>query len=240
MKEEVCENCGGKISPDKVTVKRWYSGKPYIIEDVPVGICQFCGERYYEADTIDKLDVIAQESKEGKVSFAAKGPYSQNKEEKGHTLKRGSEYTDARSGLTATALSTDELVEDLYAELSGRFDLEDSDEDIFALICKAEYLCKKTDIPKELETAVSFYTDKAVKKLEEEIGKEKAKDASEIIFKLSMAAFLSDAKLHNKSLDEVVSFLEDRKLRPRIIKAVEEGIIEGLRKGACLQEGCQR
>ena len=230
MKEEVCENCGGKISPDKVTVKRWYSGKPYIIEDVPVGICQFCGERYYEADTIDKLDVIAQESKEGKVSFAAKGPYSPNKEEKGHTLVE-----------RAVALPRlDELVEDLYAELSGRFDLEDSDEDIFALICKAEYLCKKTDIPKELETAVSFYTDKAVKKLEKEIGKEKAKDASEIIFKLSMAHFISDAKLHNKSLDEVVSFLEDRKLRPRIIKAVEEGIIEGLRKGACLQEGCQR
>ncbi len=230
MKEEVCENCGGKISPDKVTVKRWYSGKPYIIEDVPVGICQFCGERYYEADTIDKLDVIAQESKEGKVSFAAKGPYSPNKEEKGHTLVE-----------RAVALPRlDELVEDLYAELSGRFDLEDSDEDIFALICKAEYLCKKTDIPKELETAVSFYTDKAVKKLEKEIGKEKAKDASEIIFKLSMAHFISDAKLHNKSLDEVVSFLEERKLRPRIIKAVEEGIIEGVRKGACLQEGCQR
>lgn len=215
MKEEVCESCGGKISPDKVTVKRWYAGKPVIIEDVPVGICQFCGERYYEAETIDKLNLLAWESKEGKVSFAAKVPYSPNKEKKGHTL--------------------DELAEVLYAELSGV--VEDSDEDIFALICKAEYLCKKTDIPKELETAVSFYTDKAVKKLEKEIGKEKAKDASEIIFKLSMAHFISDAKLHNKSLDEVVSFLEDRKLRPRIIKAVEEGIIEGLRKGASLFEG---
>lgn len=60
-KEEMCERCGGKISEGKITVKHWYGGKLVIIEDVPVGICQFCGERYYEASTIDKLDFIAEE-----------------------------------------------------------------------------------------------------------------------------------------------------------------------------------
>jgi YgiT-type zinc finger domain-containing protein len=60
-KEEMCENCGGKISPGKITVKHWYDGRLSIIEDVPVGICQFCSERYYEADTVDKLDIIAKE-----------------------------------------------------------------------------------------------------------------------------------------------------------------------------------
>jgi len=60
-KEEMCENCGGKISEGKITVKHWYDGRLVIIEDVPVGICQFCSERYYEADTVDKLDIIAKE-----------------------------------------------------------------------------------------------------------------------------------------------------------------------------------
>ena len=60
-KEEMCENCGGKISPGKITVKHWHDGRLAIIEDVPVGICQFCSERYYEADTIDQLDFIAEE-----------------------------------------------------------------------------------------------------------------------------------------------------------------------------------
>lgn len=82
MKEEVCETCGGQITPDKVTLKRWYAGEPVIIEDVPVGICQFCGERYYEADTIDKLNLIAQESEEAKVSFADSMSCSKNEEER--------------------------------------------------------------------------------------------------------------------------------------------------------------
>jgi hypothetical protein len=33
----------------------------FIIKDVPVGVCQECGERYYEATTLDQLDAIAQE-----------------------------------------------------------------------------------------------------------------------------------------------------------------------------------
>lgn len=61
VKGDMCERCGGKISSGKVTVKHWYEGKLVIIEDVPVGICQFCLERYYKAETIDKLDIIAEE-----------------------------------------------------------------------------------------------------------------------------------------------------------------------------------
>lgn len=78
MKEEVCETCGGKIKEGKVTVRRWDT----IILDVPAGICKECGQRYYEADTIDKLDVIAQESEGTLISFATKKPYSPNKEER--------------------------------------------------------------------------------------------------------------------------------------------------------------
>ncbi len=62
MKELECEYCDGAIKPKKVTVEHWYDGKLVIIKDVPVGICKECGERYYEAATLEQLDIIAQES----------------------------------------------------------------------------------------------------------------------------------------------------------------------------------
>ncbi|MBM3241313.1 type II toxin-antitoxin system MqsA family antitoxin [Candidatus Poribacteria bacterium] len=62
MKELECEYCGGVIQPKKVTVEHWYEGKLVIIKDVPVGVCKACGERYYEAATLEQLDAMAQES----------------------------------------------------------------------------------------------------------------------------------------------------------------------------------
>lgn len=91
MKEEVCETCGGQITPDKVTVRRWDT----IILDVPAGICQFCGERYYEADTIDKLDVIAQESEGTLISFATKKSYTRS------SVKSGSFHLSSVAKSTA-------------------------------------------------------------------------------------------------------------------------------------------
>ncbi|MBM3241320.1 YgiT-type zinc finger protein [Candidatus Poribacteria bacterium] len=62
MKELECEYCGGVIQPKKVTVEHWYEGKLVIIKDVLVGLCKACGERYYEAATLEQLDAMAQES----------------------------------------------------------------------------------------------------------------------------------------------------------------------------------
>lgn len=62
MKELECEYCGGVIQPKKVTVEHWYEGKLMIIKDVPVGVCKECGERYYEAATLEQLNAMAQES----------------------------------------------------------------------------------------------------------------------------------------------------------------------------------
>ena len=74
MKEDMCESCGGKISEGKATVERWYEGvRAAIIKDVPAGICQFCGQRYYEANIVDKLNIItfdiAKENGLTEVSF---------------------------------------------------------------------------------------------------------------------------------------------------------------------------
>ena len=57
-----CEHCTGAIQTKNVTVEHWYEGTLVIIKDVPVGVCGKCGERYYEAATLEQLDAIAQES----------------------------------------------------------------------------------------------------------------------------------------------------------------------------------
>lgn len=62
MKANECEYCSGNIQPKKVTVNHSYKGKLVIIKDVPVGVCQECGQRYYAAATLEKLDTMAQNS----------------------------------------------------------------------------------------------------------------------------------------------------------------------------------
>ena len=62
MKASECEYCSGGIRQKKVTVDHWYEGKLVIIKDVPVGVCQECGQRYYAAATLDRLDTMAQNS----------------------------------------------------------------------------------------------------------------------------------------------------------------------------------
>ena len=57
-----CEYCTGTIHPKKVTVEHWYVGTLVIIKDVPVGVCGKCRERYFEAETPEQLNAIAQES----------------------------------------------------------------------------------------------------------------------------------------------------------------------------------
>lgn len=57
-----CEYCNGEIRRKKVTVDHWYEGKLVIIKDVPVEVCQECGQRYYAAATLDQLDTLAQNS----------------------------------------------------------------------------------------------------------------------------------------------------------------------------------
>ena len=57
-----CEYCSGEIRPKKVTVNHSYEGNLVIIKNVPVGVCQECGQRYYAAVTLDQLDSLAQNS----------------------------------------------------------------------------------------------------------------------------------------------------------------------------------
>lgn len=62
MKANECEYCSGDIHTKKVTVNHSYKGKLVIIKDVPVGVCNECGQRYYAATTLEKLETMAQNS----------------------------------------------------------------------------------------------------------------------------------------------------------------------------------
>jgi YgiT-type zinc finger domain-containing protein len=49
-----------------VRKQHWHRGKLYLIENVDAEVCQECGERYYHARTLDRLDALVQDEHEVK------------------------------------------------------------------------------------------------------------------------------------------------------------------------------
>jgi YgiT-type zinc finger domain-containing protein len=52
----ICEFCGGETQKKKVKKQHWLRGELYIVENVEAEVCTECGERYFHATTLDKLD----------------------------------------------------------------------------------------------------------------------------------------------------------------------------------------
>jgi YgiT-type zinc finger domain-containing protein len=62
-----CDFCKtGVVKPIKSLEKLYYEGRVYIFENVPVGVCNNCGERYIHAKVLNEMekDVDRKESKE--------------------------------------------------------------------------------------------------------------------------------------------------------------------------------
>jgi len=55
-----CEFCDGKTVRKKVKKQHWFHGKLYIVENVEAEVCKECGERYYHAETLDKIDQLLE------------------------------------------------------------------------------------------------------------------------------------------------------------------------------------
>ena len=51
-----CEFCGGKTKSKSVTRQHWLNKRLYIVENVRAIVCIECGERYFHAKTLDKID----------------------------------------------------------------------------------------------------------------------------------------------------------------------------------------
>ncbi|MBI3553157.1 MAG: YgiT-type zinc finger protein [Elusimicrobia bacterium] len=60
MKNDPCEYCGGSVKQRKARVDHRWKGALVVVEKVPVGVCRRCGERYYDASVLRRLDLMAQ------------------------------------------------------------------------------------------------------------------------------------------------------------------------------------
>ncbi len=52
----ICEFCGTETLKKKVKKQHWYHGDLYIIENVEAEVCNECGERYFHATILDRID----------------------------------------------------------------------------------------------------------------------------------------------------------------------------------------
>jgi YgiT-type zinc finger domain-containing protein len=55
-----CYFCGGEIVERVIELEYRWKGRLYIIEGVPVGICQQCGEKYFTAQVSEAIDRIVE------------------------------------------------------------------------------------------------------------------------------------------------------------------------------------
>jgi len=51
-----CSFCGGEVIHRSVELDYRYKGKLYVFQDVPVGVCRQCGEKYLTARVAKKIE----------------------------------------------------------------------------------------------------------------------------------------------------------------------------------------
>ncbi|MBN2209062.1 MAG: YgiT-type zinc finger protein [Candidatus Coatesbacteria bacterium] len=51
-----CEFCGGTTVKKVVRKHHWLQGRLYVVENVEAEVCPQCGERYFHAVVLDKID----------------------------------------------------------------------------------------------------------------------------------------------------------------------------------------
>ena len=57
-----CDSCGFSTVAKPVRKQHWFKGRLYIVENVAAEVCTECGERYFHATTLDKIDrMISQD-----------------------------------------------------------------------------------------------------------------------------------------------------------------------------------
>jgi YgiT-type zinc finger domain-containing protein len=54
-----CYFCKGKVIPQKVKVDFRWGEKLKVIEDVPAGVCQQCGEKYFQSAVYKEMEKLA-------------------------------------------------------------------------------------------------------------------------------------------------------------------------------------
>ena len=65
-----CEFCGGNTIKKNVKRQHWLKGRLYIVENVEAEVCTECGERYFHATVLDRIDkyLLAEHKVKERVS----------------------------------------------------------------------------------------------------------------------------------------------------------------------------
>ena len=62
-----CHFCGGEVKERKVTIDyRWGTDLFALIENVPTGVCQVCGEQYLKADIVKEMESLVHSKEKPK------------------------------------------------------------------------------------------------------------------------------------------------------------------------------
>ena len=56
-----CYFCKGKVTDQITTVDFWWGDSLWIIENVPAGVCQQCGEKYFVAEVYKEMEKLVKE-----------------------------------------------------------------------------------------------------------------------------------------------------------------------------------
>jgi YgiT-type zinc finger domain-containing protein len=62
-----CYFCGGKVNEKRVNVDyRWGEDLITVFKNVPAGVCQVCGEQFYKAEIVKKMERSAKSNEKAK------------------------------------------------------------------------------------------------------------------------------------------------------------------------------
>lgn len=61
-----CEYCEGRIVGTRSTERFTVRGTVLVIDDCPIGLCPKCGEKYYPAPLLRKVESLAHSLQRGK------------------------------------------------------------------------------------------------------------------------------------------------------------------------------
>jgi len=60
LKGETCEHCGGLLTDVTLTESFRVRGRLIVVEDVPLGLCTSCGEKYFPAAVLKRVETMAR------------------------------------------------------------------------------------------------------------------------------------------------------------------------------------
>jgi YgiT-type zinc finger domain-containing protein len=60
MSFDPCEYCGAAVRRRKANVDLRRKDRLYTFQNVPIGVCAKCGERYYPGSVLERLDEIVR------------------------------------------------------------------------------------------------------------------------------------------------------------------------------------